>query len=83
VLKLVARVSALVGGDGRVTTGKVRVQSDYDLVEKERRVFHTASAEVAVECPLDLAARVMSQSAALQASAKVTRTHTASATSAG
>jgi uncharacterized protein YggE len=65
--EVVARLSALVGGDGRVTTGNVGVHQDYEREEKGLRYFHVASGEVAVECQPALAARVMSQSAALRA----------------
>jgi uncharacterized protein len=66
---LVARLSALVGSDGRVTIGDVGVHQDYeyDAEEERQRVTHAASGEVAVECPPTLAAQVMSQSAALKA----------------
>ena len=65
--EVVARLSALVGGDGRVTTGYVGVQRDYDVEEDQPRLLHAASGEVTVECPPALAAQVMSQSAALRA----------------
>jgi uncharacterized protein len=63
--EVVARLSALVGGAGQVTTGNVGVHRDYELEDEEERLVHAASGEVAVECPLDLAPQVMSQSAAL------------------
>lgn len=58
---VVAGLLELVGSDGRVTTGDVRVHPEYE----GRRRVHAASGDVAVECPPGLAARVMSQSAAL------------------
>ena len=67
--EIVARLSELVSGDGRVTTGSVGVHQDYEHEEEGPRYFHVASGEVAVECPPALAARVMSQSAALRADA--------------
>ena len=51
--EIVARLSALVGSDGRVATGNVGVQRDYEYEgddDRARRV-HQASGEVAVECP--------------------------------
>jgi uncharacterized protein YggE len=66
--EVVARLSALVGGDGRVTTGDVGVHREYEYAEDDgERRLHAASGEVAVECPPALAAQVMSQSAELKA----------------
>jgi uncharacterized protein YggE len=65
--EVVARLSAVVGGDGQVTTGYVGVDRDYELEDEGQRLVHAASGEVAVECPPALAAQVMSQSAALKA----------------
>jgi uncharacterized protein YggE len=65
--EVIARLSALVGGDGQVTTGNVGVHRDYELEEEGPRVVHAASGEVAVECPPALAAQVIAQSAALKA----------------
>jgi uncharacterized protein len=65
--EVVARLSALVGGEGQVTTGYVGVHRDYDVEEDRPRLLHAASGEVTVECPPALAAQVMSQSAALRA----------------
>ena len=67
--EVVTRLSALVGGDGRVTTGDVGVHREYEYEAEEegQRIVHAASGEVAVECPPALAAQVMSQSAALNA----------------
>jgi uncharacterized protein YggE len=66
--EVVARLSALVDGDGRVTTGDVGVHREYEYAEDDgERRLHAASGEVAVECPPALAAQVMSQSAELKA----------------
>jgi uncharacterized protein YggE len=65
--EVIARLSALVGADGKVTTGDVGVHRDYQLEEEGPRVIHAASGEVAVTCPPALASQVMAQSAALKA----------------
>ena len=65
--ELMARLSALVGSDGQVTTGYVGLHREYEPEEEDPRLVHAASGEVAVECPPALAAQVMSQSAALRA----------------
>ena len=41
----VARLSALVGGDGQITSGNVGVHRDYELEEEGPRVVHAASGE--------------------------------------
>jgi uncharacterized protein YggE len=64
--EVVSRLSALVGDDGRVTTSDVGVDQDYEVERGRQRLLHAASGKVAVECPLALAAQVMSQAAALK-----------------
>lgn len=65
--EVVGRLTALVGGDGQVTIGNVEVRWDYEPEDEGARRVHAASGEVAVNCPPAVAARVMSQAAALKA----------------
>src|ERR671933_1307754 len=49
--ELVARLSALVGSEGQVTTGYVGLHREYEPEEEDPRLVHAASGEVAVERP--------------------------------
>ena len=65
--ELTARLRALIGGDGQVTVGALRVEPYWEEpAEHERgRNVQAASGPVAVECMPALAARVISEAIAL------------------
>ena len=64
--EVVARLRALVGGDGQVTTGTLRVERYWEEAEEEHGpLVQAASGHIAVECTPALAARVISEAIAL------------------
>jgi uncharacterized protein YggE len=65
--EVVARLRALVGGDGQVTTGTLRVERYWDECSDEEHGprVQAASAPIAVECTPALAAPVVSAAMAL------------------
>lgn len=64
---VVARLRTLVGGDGQVTTGTLRVERYWEEVAEEEHGpdVHAAAGHIAVECTPALAAPVVSEAMAL------------------